>query len=191
MKPVYLVIGIPNSGKDTQAGLLSRFLKLPHLDAGSTFREIIRNKSKYSEYIVETYSNSLPIPSDMFFKIMGEKFGSDECKNGFILSQNTKSVEEAKDMENVLLEKGFALTKVFYLNIRRDVAIERALKRLNGQFTEKEPNLEVLVNRVDNYNILIVDIIKHYRDKKVLVEINGEQSVDDIFDKICGEVNIN
>jgi adenylate kinase len=184
MKPVYIFIGIPGSGKDTQAALLSEELGLPHVDAGKTFREVIRNKSKYWDYIQETYTHSLPIPSDMFFKIMTEKFLSESCSKGFILSQNTKSVEEADDLNKLLNEIGFTLHKVFFLDIERETAISRALERLNGVFTEKEPDEETLVKRIDTYIDIIPAIKEYYTQKGILVLLDGEQHVDEIFKQV-------
>jgi adenylate kinase len=184
MKPVYIFIGIPGSGKDTQAKLLAQKLKLPHVDAGSTFREIIQKKLKYWEYIEQTYTHSLPIPSDMFFKIMAEKFMSEDCSRGFILSQNTKSVEEATDLQKLLNELGFELKHVYYLTLDRDEAVRRAIKRLDGKFTEKEPDEATLVKRIDNYVQIVPTIVDYYRGLGVLVEIDGTQSVETIAQQV-------
>lgn len=184
MKPVYIFIGIPGSGKDTQAKLLAKELDLPHVDAGSTFREIIEKKLKYWDYIQDTFTNSQPIPSDMFFKIMSEKFTSDACNKGFVLSQNTKSVEEASDLQNLLQELGFTVKKVFYLSLSREEGIDRAVKRLNGKFTVKEPNMETLVRRIDTYVEIIPSIVNYYAEIGLLCEIDGRPGIDRIFESI-------
>jgi adenylate kinase len=190
MKPVYIIIGIPGSGKNTQGKLLAEKLNIPHIDAGDTFTEIIRTRSTvYWEEIAATYKLG-PISTELFMKIMGEKFESEPLKNGFILTQNTKSPDEIIVMFNKLKSLDFDIQQIFCLNISRDTAIERAIKRLDGKFTEKEPNIESLIARVDKYCELFDSIKEYYKGHQMLVEIDGEQAEPVVFEKILEHLTI-
>jgi adenylate kinase len=185
MKPVYIIIGIPGSGKDTQAQLLSDRLHIPQVGAGSIFTEIVQKKLQYHEFIADSFAKGLPIPTDVFFEIMKVKYASPECANGFILSKHAKSIEEEEGLLKTLHELGFEVQCVFYLNISREEAINRALIRLNGVFTDKEPNQETLVRRIDNYISIIPQIVAFYRTKGILHDINGERKIEDITDEMA------
>ena len=182
-KPVFIFIGLPGSGKDTQAEFLAQELGLPHLDAGSIFTSIVRNKGKYWEQIANTYKFG-PISSELFIEILGEYFHSPICDKGFIFSQNTKSVKEITLLFRLLGELNFVVHKVFYLNVSPQIAIERCVSRLNGKFTEKEPSIEALELRVLNYVKIIDEIVDFYRNKDLLVEFDGTEKPETIFQNI-------
>jgi adenylate kinase len=190
MKPVYIITGIPGSGKDTQAKLLAKKLNFPHLDPGTIFINIIRNKEKHWESLAAAFAQKMPVPTEDFIEIMSQKFNEEEYKDGFVLSQNTKSVEEVKLMMGVMKDLGFEIKRVFYLNISTEEAIHRAMLRLNGQFSEKEPDEASVRQRIMNYDALIHDIADYYRSINLLIDIDGTKSIDEIFEKICKEINM-
>lgn len=190
MKDVYIIIGIPGSGKDTQANLLSAKLNLPHIAAGKLFAEIVERKLEYWELISKAFQESLPIPSDVFYSIIFDKILSKECENGFILTVNSKSIDEIKTTNEFIKENGFEIQKVFMLNISKETALKRAIKRLNGKFTVKEPSMEALVERIENYNRIFQSVKEFYEKTNVLVEINGELPENEVFEKICEKISM-
>jgi adenylate kinase len=182
-KPIFVFIGIPGSGKDTQAEFLAQELHLPHIDIGNTLTNIIKNKGQHWEKIADTYKHG-PVSSEIVMEIMENRFIKEDCKNGFILSQHTKSIVELEMMLELYERLGFDICKVFYLDVSVQTAIDRCVSRLNGVFNVKEPDLESIEIRIQNYYKIIQDIILFYKEKNLLVRVDGEKSTTEIFNYI-------
>lgn len=181
-KKVYIIIGKPGSGKNTQAQLLSDYLKISHIDAGQTFVKHIDAKGKYATEIKKSFDNGEPIPSEIFFELMSDEYS--KAHDGFVLTQNTKSSEEAEANLQIIEANGFTLAQVFYLDLSDELALQRLVKRLDGKFTVKEPNLEVLEYRLKNRSYFLPTIIEFYSNKGVLVNIDGSASIEKISESI-------
>lgn len=193
MKPIYLIIGLPGSGKNTQASLLAKELGLPNLDAGDSIKEYINyvkeNDPAKAEIMLKGYQGGPTNPTEVLLASITRKieFGYDQ---GFVFSQNAISAEEIEEEIELFKKFGFEIKKAFCLNVSRETALNRLIKRLNNKFTEKEPDLKSLEQRVDNY-IKVFDSIKAcLKQKELLVEIDGELSIDYVFKKIMQEVKI-
>jgi adenylate kinase len=191
MKPVYIIIGLPGAGKNTQGTRLAKALNLPHIDAGETFGRIIKQKVEpYWSKIEDTYTTGKPIPSEYFLQIIHDRFSQSDCNKGVVLTQNTKSVEEVKLMEKMFKELGFELKHVFSLETSREVVIERNIQRLNGVFTAKDPSIEGLTKRIDTYVELYPHIRNFYKEQGLLIEVDGELPPDGVFQKVFESLNI-
>ncbi len=184
LKPVYVIIGIPGSGKDTQAEILARTLRLPHLDAGKTFSRVLEEKGDASEEIARTFKQSQPVPTEIFMDVIFRELQNRRYSDGFVFTQNTRSVEEADRMLRKLMESGFEVVKVILLEVSKDTAIKRNLERFHHGSTPKDPDVPTLIARIENYYRTIESIKKYYSDKQLLSIVDAEAEVDDIAEHI-------
>lgn len=191
MKPIYIIIGIPGAGKNTQGVMLAKELGFAHVDAGETFDEIIKRRVEpYWSLIQETYTNGQPIPSEQFIDIIRGRLQRDDCMDGVVLTQNTKSVDEIQMMLIMFKSLGFELRQVFSLEIPRDVAIQRNIARKMNQESIKDQDIDTLTARIDNYVRIYPSIRDFYAQKNILTPIDGELSKDEVFQKILESLNI-
>lgn len=179
-----ILIGIQGSGKSTQGNLLSEKLGIPYLSTGHIFREIAKEKTPLGRYIKETMNAGYLIPDEKTLEIVNEYLSRDEYKKGYILDGFPRTIAQAEQFSN-------GISKVFYLRVSDKEALWRLSYRQgeNGEVREDETLLAIR-KRIELFHQVTKPVLEFYNQKGVLAEIDGEESVDTVHEKICESLNI-
>lgn len=173
-----ILIGIQGSGKSTQGKLLSEELNLPYLSSGHIFRELAKEDTDEGHYIKDTLDAGNLIPDDKTLQIVIDYLAKDEYKEGYILDGFPRTTNQAQNFN----EK---IHKVIYLKITD----KEALWRLSGRDDERLDNtLKAIRRRIDLFHEVTEPVLSYYKEKGLLVEINGERSVEEINKEIIGNL---
>lgn len=177
-----IFLGPPYSGKGTQAKLLSQKLHIPGFSMGELIRDAISSGNKkvkkgYEDFAMKGYY----LPVELKFDLIKEKL--DTSKNGFIVD-NFPSNKADLDMFNTyIFKKGIAIDKVFNIMISEEEMLNRFVSRGRPDDTK-----EIVLKRRVNQDKERLPVLKYFKEKGILIEINGEQSVEDIFQDILSYV---
>ncbi len=173
-----ILIGIQGSGKSTQGNLLSQKLNIPYLSTGHIFREMAKEKTPMGRYIKETINAGVLIPDEKTLPIVTEYLSRSEYKNGYILDGFPRTVIQAEEFVN-------GINYVVYLN----VSDREALWRLSYREDEREDEtLLALRKRIEMFHEFTKPVLEYYREKGILVEINGEKEIQEIHEEILRNI---
>nr|MBI5455921.1 nucleoside monophosphate kinase [Candidatus Levybacteria bacterium] len=173
-----ILIGIQGAGKSTQGNLLSKALNIPYLSTGHIFRELAKEKTPEGRYIKETINAGFLIPDEKTLQIVSEYLHRKEYEKGYILDGFPRTIAQAEAFEN-------GINKVIYLR----VSDKEALWRLSGRDDEREDDtLKAIRKRIEVFHRFTEPVLEHYNHKGVLVEIDGEQSIEDIQKEILEKI---
>ena len=175
-----ILIGIQGAGKSTQGNLLSEKLKLPYLSTGHIFREMAKEKTPLGRYIKEIMNAGFLIPDEKTVEIVTEYLKKSDYKNGYILDGFPRTLEQVKKFEN-------GVNKVVYLNVSDREALWRLSYR-NGEGREDE-TLTAIRKRIELFHTLTEPVLDFYRQKGLLVEVDGEKSIEDIHKEILEKIS--
>jgi len=170
-----VLIGIQGAGKSTQGNLLAEKLKLPYLSTGHIFRELAKEKTKIGRYIKEVMNAGYLMPDRKTVVIVDEYLKRLEYKGGYIIDGFPRTVTQAEFFKD-------GTNKVIYL----EVSDEEALKRLsfrNGEGREDE-NPKAVAKRIELFHKVTKPVLDYYRKKGILIEIDGERSIEEIHKDI-------
>lgn len=176
-----ILIGIQGAGKSTQGNLLSESLNLPYLSTGHIFRQMAKEKTKIGRYIKEIMNAGYLIPDDKTLEIVSEYLGREEYSKGYILDGFPRTTNQAEVFKN-------GIDKVIYLNISDEEAFKRIGLR-NGSSQGREDETETAVKkRIELFHKLTEPVIDYYREKGLLVEIDGTKSIEEIHSDILKKI---
>lgn len=171
-----VMIGPQGSGKTTQAELLAKRLKLPHLQTGELYRKIAKKNFPFGIKVRELLRKGQLVPDRQHNKILKEEIAKPKYKDGFVLDGSPRTLSQAKTQP-------FVLDKVFYLAVSDKENIRRLVKR--GRVDDTPP---LIAERLRLYHQETEPILDYYRRKGILVEIDGERPIEEIHQDILEQL---
>jgi adenylate kinase len=208
---VYIVLlGAPGAGKGTQAAVISGELKLPHLASGDLFRQAVQKGTKLGELVKKYMEKGALVPDDVTIKVISERLNEPDCSNGCVFDGFPRTIEQAKALDKVLLDRSKAIDKAIYI----DVAEEELMKRLGGRwicrqcqapyhevhsppkisgkcdtcsgelYQRTDDNSETIKERLKVYFAQTFPVLDYYDRKGKLIRIDGKQGIDQVSQNI-------
>lgn len=207
-----IFIAPPGAGKGTQSKLVSSEYNIPHISTGDLLRDEVSKGTLLGKDLEEKMNKGMLISDDIMIELIKNKISSSECANGYILDGYPRNVSQAKSYDNLLKELNKDLGVVIFMDIDKDVALERTVSRVvcpscgssynlmkvlpkvdgicdrcgNELKTRDDDNKETFLNRFETYLDKIEPLLSFYEDKGVLhkIDVGKDKSPMDIFEEI-------
>ena len=172
----FILIGIQGSGKSTQGNMLAKQLSIPYLSSGHIFREISKDKSQWGRYVKETLNSGFLIPDDKTIQIIEEYLSKAEYIGGYILDGFPRTPTQAEAFSN-------GVDKVIYLRVSDKEALWRLSSRVE-EGVRDDNTLQAIRKRIQLFHDITEPVIEHYRNKGLLIEVDGEKSIEEVNQQI-------
>ena len=208
---MYLVLlGPPGAGKGTQAERLEEELHLPHVSSGELFRENIKNETELG-LLAKTYIDRGDlVPDDVTIGMIRERLMRPDCEQGAILDGFPRTQAQAEVLDKMLAEMGRKLDGTLYIAVPDEELVRRLSGRwlcrqcqtpyhavfdppakegvcdaCGGQLYQRDDDKpETVRERLKVYWDQTSPLIDYYCDQGVLVEVDGDQSIDAVTEDL-------
>ena len=132
MATTFLVLlGAPGAGKGTQAQSLAEELGIPHISSGDIFRANLKNETELG-MVAKTYvSRGQLVPDDVTVRMVEDRLNQPDCAQGSILDGFPRTPGQADELNRYLSARKTALDAVLYIQVSKEVVIERLSGRLD------------------------------------------------------------
>jgi adenylate kinase len=211
MMATYLVLlGAPGAGKGTQAERLAQALKVPHISSGNIFRENLMAQTELGRVAEGYISEGHLVPDDVTIAMIKERLDRPDCAAGALLDGFPRTPPQAEALECMLAEKGARLLAVLYIKVPEETLIRRLSGRWmcraeNHVFHEEfnppriagicdydgselyqreDDQRETVAERIRVYLEETAPLIDHYRQQGILVDVNGDQSIEEVTEAL-------
>jgi len=181
---LFLFVGKPASGKETQGRMLADVLGYRLFSTGVRFREIIASGSQLGERIKEDYEKGLLMPTwiaDFMFQDFVFNLPPEE---GAVFEGSGRDREQAEAVEKVCSWLGRPYT-VFNLEVSDDTVALRSL----GRGRDKGDSIDAVRTRLAEYERLTRPAIEYFQSIGKSITIDGEQSVEAIHKEVMAQVS--
>ena len=211
-----IMLGAPGAGKGTQAKQIADKYGVPHISTGDIFRANIKNGTELGKKAKEYMDKGLLVPDELVCDLVVDRIQQADCEKGYILDGFPRTIPQAEALENALN----AIEQKLDYAIDIDVPDENIINRMSGRracvgcgatyhvlfnptkvegkcdvcgeslILRDDDKPETVKKRLDVYHTQTQPLIDFYTERKVLVEVDGTQSMDKVFDdimKILGE----
>ncbi len=186
MPPVVIFfLGRPGSGKGTQ---IKQFIKDTGFDVVKT-GELLRERAKKEDFIGKKISETLLkgglIPTPIVFLLWIPLLLNlyEKKTKGVVFDGNPRKLYEAYMLEEVFEMFGWERFVAVHLKISE----KEVFKRLKNRKREDDKEEEVK-ERLRWFKRDVLPVISYFQKKGKLVEINGEQSVEEIRKKLNSKI---
>ena len=211
-----IMLGAPGAGKGTQAKMIAEKCGIPHISTGDIFRANIKNGTELGAKAKEYMDKGLLVPDELVCDLVVDRIQQADCEKGYILDGFPSTIHQAEALEAALN----AIEQKLDYAIDIDVPDENIINRMSGRracvgcgatyhvvfnptkvegkcdvcgeslILRDDDKPETVKKRLDVYHTQTQPLIDFYTERKVLVEVDGTQSMDKVFDdimKILGE----
>ena len=205
-----IFFGPPGAGKGTQAKLLEREFGACQVSTGEILRKAARAETSLGKQTSGYLSRGDLVPDDVMVKLVAERLKKPDCKAGFILDGFPRTIAQADDLERMLKKDGLPLEHALGLNAPNDVLIKRlsgrrtcrncgsmfhavfnpptkdgVCDRCGGELYQRDDDREEqIAARLRVYEEQTAPLKDYYRKRRLLREINGVGSVDEVRQRV-------
>ncbi|HIP97558.1 MAG TPA: adenylate kinase [Anaerolineae bacterium] len=206
-KPKFIVLlGAPGAGKGTQAAYLEEVLGIPHISSGDLFRENLRNETELGRLARTYMDRGELVPDEVTIAMVKERLAQPDCAGGAILDGFPRTIAQAQALEAILAEKGQRVGIVPYIKVADEVLLARLAGRwtcrqceaiyhelfsppkvagrcdvCGGELYQRADDTpETQRRRIEVYFQQTTPLIEYYRKQGLLVEIDGEQPIEQV-----------
>lgn len=178
-----LLLGRPGSGKGTQTDLLAKRLGWKTLSSGNIFREMREKEGPLGEKIRATYDAGIIFPAWFPGYLFLDSILNLDLEEGIICEGFSRSVDQAELFDEVLKWLGREYV-VFNLEVSEEEALKRQLGRNAVDARTDSDTPEKIQKRFVEYTAKTAPVINFFKEKGTLVEINGEQTPEQIAEEL-------
>ena len=187
--PRVLLLGVPGSGKNTQAAMLAEKYNLVNIDFDLVLKETMRGGGALVDRMKLFMKRNLSVPNELLIKVLLPRLGTLEtAKRGWVLHSFPNTGEEAQSLS----QEGVIPNRVIYLDVSRDVVIERLTLRRIDPVTGR--TYHTLYNPAPNAKVS-ARILTHPQDQEQVVtqklsHFESYQSeIQEVYEAVSKHVN--
>ncbi len=199
-----VLLGAPGAGKGTQAAYLEEELGIPHVSSGDLFRENLREETELGKLARTYMDRGELVPDEVTIAMVAERLARPDCAAGVILDGFPRTIAQAQALDGILAEKGHKIGVVPYIKVADEVLLARLAGRwtcrqcgaiyhqlfsppkvagrcdeCGGELYQRADDTpETQRRRIEVYFQQTTPLIEHYRERGLLVEIDGEQPIE-------------
>jgi len=205
-----VLLGPPGSGKGTQASALQKRRGIPHIASGDILRANVRDDTELGRQAKPYMNRGDLVPDTLILDMMAERLSQPDAREGYILDGFPRTVAQAEALEQRLEQIGCELDAVGYLRVPE----AEILRRLSGRRTcpacnavyhvdtlppqregicdacgaelvqRQDEKPDVIRKRLEVYEEQTQPLLRFYRGRSLLHEIDGTIGVDNTMDAI-------
>lgn len=210
MKLIFL--GPPGAGKGTQAELLAQRLNIPHISTGDIFRENIKNDTGLGKKAAEYSSKGLLVPDEVTNAMVKKRLEKKDCSSGYILDGYPRTINQAKFLSTIQVIDNVinfvlsdneiikritgrrtcvncgAIYHLIYKKPQKDEICDMCSSVLVQREDEKP---KVVKKRLEVYKNQTEPLVNYYSAKKILINIDASQSIEEVSSKVQKNIKKN
>ena len=161
-----ILLGPPGAGKGTQAEVISKKLKIPHISTGDILRESIKNNTSLGKKAKKIMDSGKLVSDKIILGIIKERVSKEDCKTGFLFDGFPRTIGQADGLKNLNID----IDIVIEISLSDEVIISRMSGRRIHLSSGRSYHIEFNPPRVEGKDDLSgEDLIQREDDKPMTV----------------------
>ncbi len=159
-----IIFGPPGAGKGTQSKFLVKKLNNFQVSTGDMLRDEIKKDTEIGKRIINNMNNGKFVEDEIVNKLLEKIMFDSSKKNKLIFDGYPRTINQAKNLENLLNKSDQKIDYVFFLNVNKSTIINRIEKR---KILEKrsDDGSDTILKRYDTYMEITKPVLDYYSKK--------------------------
>ena len=203
-------LGAPGAGKGTQARRLAGGWAVPQVATGDMLREAVAECTPLGREAKRFMDSGALVPDEVVIGLVDERLARPDAASGYVLDGFPRTVAQAEALDALLRRRGQDLDRVIFFDVSRDELLRRLTGRricrqcgtafhlisappraagrcdqCGGELYQRPDDAEATVaHRLDVYQKQTAPLLDYYRDRGLLVRVEGEGPVERVAESI-------
>ncbi len=211
---MYLILlGPPGTGKGTQAKLIVQRLGLVHIASGDMLREAVRQDTALGRQAKAYMDRGELVPDDLTIAMLEDRIDQPDAQQGAVFDGYPRTLQQAQALDSALARTGKAVDAALYVTASDDAIVRRlsgrwlcgacgeiyhqeyrppkqagACDQCDGALTQREDDRPDVVRERLRRQRPPEDLLAHYRRQDKLIDIDGEQAVEEVTRELLAAI---
>ena len=208
-----VVLGKQGAGKGTQCVRLSHHYVVPHVSTGDMLRGEVKSKTSLGQRAQTLMDRGELIPDEMVMEMVSGRLSERDTRGrGFVLDGCPRTTGQAEELDDIV--HPFGLDLVIDLEVPTALVMKRLASRrvcvdcganystaappmvnwacdvCGGEVVQREDDTEEAIQRrLDLYEAETAPLVSWYKERDLLVSINGTGSPDAVTRRVVGAID--
>jgi adenylate kinase len=178
-----LIMGPPGAGKGTQAKKISEHYDIPAISTGDIFRANVSQGTPLGLVVQKIMADGGYVGDDITNDLVTNRLLEDDTNDGWLLDGYPRTLQQVEHLDDVMGQHGVHLDAVLCLVADVDEVVQRLHLRA-VQEGRDDDNPDAIRARQEKYLLETEPLIETYRERGLLVEVDGLGPVQDVTVRI-------
>jgi len=176
-------MGPPGAGKGTQARFVADHFGVPAISTGDIFRANVTQGTPLGVEAKRYMDAGEYVPDEVTNRMVRNRIDEEDALPGFLLDGYPRTLAQVTELDGMIGFTGHQLDAVVVLTVDPEELVQRLLQRAqtDGRTDDTE---DVIRRRQEVYSEQTEPLIGVYRERGILIEVDGMGEVDDVTARI-------
>ena len=176
-------MGPPGAGKGTQAKFVADHFNIPAISTGDIFRANVSAGTELGVEAKRFMDAGDYVPDEVTNKMVRNRIDEPDAEPGFLLDGYPRTLAQVEELDGMIDFTGHQLDAAVVLTVDAEELVQRLVQRaeVEGRADDTE---DVIRRRQEIYAEQTEPLIEVYRERGLLVEVDGMGEVDDVTRRI-------
>ncbi len=205
-----VLLGPPGAGKGSQAKRLTVDYGVAHISTGDMLRSAVKSGTPMGLKAKSFMDKGELVPEEIVNGLVAERLLAEDCQKGYLLDGYPRNTSQAEFLTELLESRGQELDMVLNIQSSDDVLVRRLTGRRtcthcgaiyhvdnnpskdgvhcdlcgHALMQRADDTEETVRNRLSVYVEQTQPLIDYYQERDLLVDVNGEQDIDDVYEDV-------
>ncbi|HEX5861478.1 MAG TPA: adenylate kinase [Nocardioides sp.] len=184
-----IIMGPPGAGKGTQATFVAERFGIPAISTGDIFRANVAEGTPLGVEAKRYMDAGDYVPDEITNKMVRNRIGETDAEPGFLLDGYPRTLAQVQELDEMVDATGHRLDAAVVLTVDGEEIVQRLLQRaeVEGRADDTE---DVIRRRQEVYREQTEPLIDVYRDRGILLEVDGMGEVDEVTKRIFEALDV-
>ena len=176
-------MGPPGAGKGTQAQVVADRFGIPAISTGDIFRSNVSQGTELGLEAKRYMDAGEYVPDSVTNLMVRHRIDEPDADKGFLLDGYPRTLAQVDELDGMINHTGHRLDAVVVLTVDPDELVRRLTARAESEGRSDDTE-DVIRRRQEVYTEQTEPLIGVYRDRGLLLEVNGIGGPDEVTKRI-------